>query len=91
MKNLKKYIDDRNRWEAIFGSKPITFPLSQKVVEEIGQSLDCDLSPENLHCDGEISYKEAIKKGNYLNDVLDDLNRYCKSNGLVEPTVYEAW
>ena len=91
MKNLKKYIDDRNRWEAIFGGTPITFPLSQKVVDNIGQSLDSDLSPENLHCDGEISYKEAIKKGNYLNDVLDDLNRYCKSNGLTEPTVYEAW
>jgi len=91
MKNLKKYIDNTNGWNAIFGGPAVTFPLSQKDVDSIGQSLDSELSPENLHCDGEISYKEAIKKGNYFMNVLDELNRYCKSNGLVEPTVYEAW
>lgn len=87
MKNLKNYID----WNAIFDGPAVTFPLSQKDVDSIGRSLDRDLSPENLHCDGEISYKEAIKKGNYFMNVLDELNRYCKSNGLTEPTVYEAW
>jgi len=91
MKNLKKYIDDQNGWNSIFGKPTVSFPLSQKDVDNIGANVDSDLSPEHLTCDGELDYKEAIKKGNYLNDVLDDLKRYCQSNGLTEPTVYEAW
>jgi hypothetical protein len=91
MRKLQKFIDDQNQWRAIFNTAPINFPLSQFHVDDLGKAIDSKLSPENLHQDGERDYREAIRIGNYLNDVLDELNTYCKNNGLNEPTVWEAW
>ena len=89
MKNLKEYIDRRNQWNAIFGSAPTTFPLSQKAVDEIARQLDGDLSPENLHCDGEISVAEANRKYRFYTKVYQELEAYCLKNWLDTPTVYE--
>ena len=91
MQKLKQFIEDQNQWRALFNTAPITFPLSQFHVDDLGKSIDSKLSPENLTCDGERSRTESIRIANYLNDVLDQLNAYCKSNNLVEPTVWEAW
>ena len=91
MRKLQKFIDDQNVWRAIFNTAPVTFPLSQFHVDDLGKAIDSKLSPENLHQDGERDYKEAIRIGNHLNDVLDELNAYCRKNGLNEPTVWEAW
>jgi hypothetical protein len=91
MRKLNQFIQDQNTWKAIFNSPQITFPLSQADVDDLGKAIDSKLSPENLHQDGERDYKEAIRIGNYLNDVLDELNAYCKKNALQEPTVWEAW
>ena len=91
MQKLRKFIDDQNTWRELFNTALITFPLSQTHVNDLGEAIDSKLSPENLHQDGERDYREAIRIGNYLNDVLDELNAYCKQNSLVEPTVWEAW
>ena len=91
MRKLNQFIEDQNTWNSIFNSPEITFPLCQADVDDLGKSIDSKLSPENLHQDGERDYKEAIRIGNYLNDVLDELNAYCKANNLNEPTVWEAW
>ena len=91
MQKLQKFIDDQNSWNAIFGNNPITFPLGQADVDDLARSIDSKLSPENLTCDGERSRPESNRIANYLNDVLDELNTYCKQNSLVEPTVWEAW
>lgn len=32
--------------------------------------IECELSPENLHCDGEISHSAAMKKARVLNAAL---------------------
>ncbi len=85
MRKLQQFIDDQNAWRSIFNTAPITFPLSQAHVDDLGKSIDSKLSPENLHQDGERDYKEAIRIGNYLNDTLDELNAYCKQNRLQEP------
>jgi hypothetical protein len=90
MKNLQDYIDNRNSWNSFFpNSTTITFPLSQKNVDDLAGSLDSDLSPENLHCDGEISQAEAQRKYNYYGRVIKDLENYCLKNWLNTPTVYE--
>ena len=91
MKALQKYIDQHNHWTAFFNSAPITFPLSQTQVNDLANSLDSALSPENLHCDGEISVSEANAKGNRLMHVVDDLEAYCTKNGLTMPMMYETW
>ena len=89
MQNLNKFIDDINTWGGFFNRAPITFPLSQADVDRIAQDLDCKLSPENLHCDGEISNAEANRKYNYYGRVIRDLEKYCLNNWLNTPTIYE--
>ena len=91
MKNLNAYIDNRNTWNSIFGTAPMTFPLTQSNVDSIASSLDGDLSPENLHCDGEISAREAQKKYNYYGRVIQELETYCAKNNLSMPRVYEYY
>jgi hypothetical protein len=89
MRNLQKFIDDQNTWRALFNTAPVTFPLSQLHVNDIAKSLDSKLSPENLHCDGEISVAEANAKYNFYAKVYSDLEQYCRCNSLNTPTVYE--
>jgi hypothetical protein len=89
MRNLQKFIDDQNTWRALFNTAPVTFPLTQLHVNDIAKSLDSKLSPENLHCDGEISVAEANAKYNFYAKVYSDLEQYCRCNSLNTPTVYE--
>ena len=89
MQNLKKFINDQNTWRAIFNTAPVTFPLSQFHVNDLAKSLDSKLSPENLHCDGEISAAEANRKYNFYAKVYRELEQYCTCNSLNTPTVYE--
>ena len=91
-RNLTHYIDNRNNWNSFFPTnKKITFPLSQKNVDDLARSLDGDLSPENLHCDGEISQAEAQRKYNYYGKVIAELEKYCLNNWLNTPVVEEFY
>ena len=91
MKNLQNYIDQKNAWGKFFNSPAITFPLTQSTVDDLARSLDSDLSPENLHCDGEISRAAAQAKYNYYGRVIRELDRYCVNNSLTVPTVHEYY
>ena len=91
MKNLQSYIDQKNAWSNIFGKPGITFPLDQKTVDSLARSLDSDLSPENLHCDGEISQREAQRTYNFYGRVIKELEKYCLNNWLNTPTVHEYY
>ena len=92
MKNLQNYIDNRNQWNSFFpSSTTITFPLTQAEVDDLARSLDGDLSPENLHCDGEISQAEAQRKYNYYGKVIKELENYCLNNWLNTPVVEEFY
>jgi len=89
MQNLTKFIDNQNRWNTMFGTAAINFPLTQNDCNEIAKDLDCKLSPENLHCDGEISVAEANRKYKFYSKVYEELNAYCNLNRLTTPAVYE--
>jgi len=54
MKNLKAYVDQKNRWDTIFGIPALDLTNPQDR-QRIAESIDSDLSPENLTCDGELS------------------------------------
>ncbi|MEL0016818.1 MAG: hypothetical protein VW715_16505 [Rhodospirillales bacterium] len=88
MKNLTAYVEQQNSWNSIFGQAPMTMPLSQSSVESIARSIDSGLSPENLHCDGEISAREAQTKYNRYMRVLNELRSYAQQNSM---TVPEMW
>ena len=72
MKALQDYVDQKNRWNAIFGKAPYSLS-SAKDRQEIASDIDCELSPENLHCDGEISASQARAKYRRLTQVADQL------------------
>ena len=50
---LEQYVDQKNSWGKMFGSKPLSL-LNAKDRQRIAESIDGDLSPENLTCDGEL-------------------------------------
>lgn len=67
MKDLTHYIDNRiNFWNKMTGKTLMTLPLTDSEAQEVADSLSGQLSPENLHCDGEISRAEAQRKYNYF-------------------------
>lgn len=87
---LVDYVKQMNSWNAIFNAEQVNFPLTAEGAQTIASKLDSELSPENLHCDGEITARQAQQKYDFLTLVLDELNIYCDANGLTRPQVYEA-
>jgi hypothetical protein len=54
MKSLKAYVERKNQFSAIFGHHPLDLN-SAADRQKIADSIDGELSPENLTCDGELS------------------------------------
>jgi hypothetical protein len=86
---LEQYIEQENAWSAIFGNAPITFPLSQADADKIASRIDGQLSPENLHCDGEASPQHVRVTYKRLTTAAKELEQYCLDNGLKIPMMYE--
>ena len=77
MKNLQRYLDEKVNFFAKFTGEPeVTLPLSSADVDNVIDSLACNLSPENLHCDGEITRAQAQTKYNFYMRVHRDLERH---------------
>ncbi len=72
MKALQTYIDQKNRWNAIFKGEQFeidTVAGRQRVAD----SIDSALSPENLTCDGELSRTEVNARYKSLTAAAKDL------------------
>ena len=65
MTALQTYIINKNRWNAIFKGEQFELE-SAEGRKRVAQSLDADLSPENLTCDGELSRKEIEMRHRFL-------------------------
>jgi|TARA_B100001094_G_scaffold22124_1_gene18733 hypothetical protein len=87
MKNLEAYIEQKNAWNKIFSIKAINFPLSQANANELMNMIGSELSPENLHCDGEASLTHVRAKAKQLNLVSKQLEQYCLDNWLDTPVL----
>ncbi len=62
-KALKNQIENMNAMSAVFGDDTIDADnLTDDDAQRIFQKIDGGLSPENLHCDGEISRAQAQAK-----------------------------
>ena len=62
---LEQYVEQKNQWAAIFKGRQLSL-LNAKDRQAIANSLDADLSPENLTCDGERPASEVRKRQAYL-------------------------
>jgi len=72
MKAIKQYVEDKNRWNSIFGTAPLSLDNAEDR-QKIAQSLDSALSPENLTCDGELSGAQVRAKHRYLTAAAREL------------------
>jgi hypothetical protein len=69
---LKQYLDRANTLAKLFGDKE--YDLNNVFDRRrLAEKLDCDLSPENLSCDGEVRGKALKHKYTFLTRVLKQL------------------
>jgi hypothetical protein len=69
---LEQYVDQKNRWNAIFGKAPLSL-LKASDRQKIADMIDSDMSPENLTCDGEIRGAQLRAKVAFLERVASEL------------------
>jgi hypothetical protein len=72
MKALQAYIDQKNKWNAMFRGKQYEI-VSKFGRQEVAGMLDADLSPENLTCDGELPRAEVNRRYKELTKVAQEL------------------
>ena len=70
--NIEKYVEQKNSWGKIFGSKPLSL-LNTADRQKIADSIDADLSPENLTCDGELRGSQVQAKYRFLTRCAEEL------------------
>ena len=61
MKALQTFIDQKNKWNAMFRGEQFEIKTAAGR-QRVAQSLDADLSPENLTCDGELPRAEVARR-----------------------------
>ena len=87
MKALQAYIDQKNKWNAMFKGEQFELE-SASGRQRVAQSLDADLSPENLTCDGELSRAEVARCHKMLTACALQLN---KLDPVAAKAIYELY
>ena len=59
MKELIDYVNEKNRWNAMFKGATLLDLNNAADRQRIAESIDSALSPENLSCDGELPYSQV--------------------------------
>ena len=63
--NLEQYVEQKNRFRKLFGEPELSL-LGANDRKIIAEFIDCDLSPENLTCDGEAPAAYVRQKHAFL-------------------------
>jgi hypothetical protein len=74
MSALQAYVDQKNRWNKLFKGKQFEIQTAQGR-QEVANSLDSDLSPENLSCDGELPRNQVQAKYRALSAAAKELQK----------------
>lgn len=92
MQHLSGYIAQRNLWADLFKRPKLDAKdLTPRQMQDLLNSLEADLSPENLTCDGELRGTALRQKERMLNGAVRDLHALAKRHGVIlEKTAY-AW
>jgi hypothetical protein len=84
--SLQKQIDEMNWWSKAKGRPEMDInSLSDDDAQKIYIHIDTGLSPENLHCDGEISRSAAQAKYRKYMSAIKELNK----RGFIARDCYE--
>ena len=74
MKALQAFIDQKNRWNAIFNGEQYEITTA-KGRQRIADMIDSALSPENLTCDGELPRAEVNRRYKELSTAAKQLKK----------------
>jgi hypothetical protein len=77
--NLNEYVEDLNKWRKIWNNRPYSLNVASDR-QSIAESLEGELSPENLTCDGELS--RSVVQARY-----NSLAKVCKELKALDPNV----
>lgn len=61
MQALRKFIDEKNRWNSFFQGEQYEIATAQGR-QRVADMIDSALSPENLTCDGELPRSEVQRR-----------------------------
>jgi len=76
---LEQYVENKNKWRAVFNQKPLSL-LNGADRQAIADSIDSEMSPENLTCDGELPASVVRAK-------MRNLTRCAEELLSIDPTV----
>ena len=71
---LTTYVDRKNAFAKIFGSRQLSLQNAADR-QAIADSIDADLSPENLTCDGELSRSQVQARYKTLTQAAKELRK----------------
>lgn len=74
MKALQAFIDQKNRWNAIFNGEQYEIKTAQGR-QRVADMIDAALSPENLTCDGELPRAEVNRRWKELDTAAKQLRK----------------
>jgi len=69
---IEQYVDQKNQWIVLCKGTKLSL-LNKADRQKIADSLDADLSPENLSCDGELPRAEVQRRYNFLTKAAKEL------------------
>jgi len=72
--SLTAYVDRKNSFAKIFGSRQLSLQNAADR-QAIADSIDSDLSPENLTCDGELSRSQVQARYKALTKAAKELQK----------------
>ena len=62
---IEQYVERKNSFAKLFGTPALSL-LKAEDRQKIADSIDAELSPENLTCDGELSRSQVQARYNFL-------------------------
>jgi hypothetical protein len=80
MKDLIRYVEQKNAWYQLFDKKPNYLDLDKPADRQrIANIIDSELSPENLTCDGELGIAQVRARRAVLVAVAKELLKFDPS------------
>jgi hypothetical protein len=89
---LEQYVAQHNSWNKIFDKAHVDIDIdtmSKLQADDLIRKLDSEMSPENLHCDGELTHSQAQDKYDHLMAVWQDLRSVYYKKQWTLPPVYD--
>jgi hypothetical protein len=69
---IEQYVEQKNEWRKMFNQKVLSL-LNAADRQTIAFSIDADLSPENLTCDGELPRSQVQARYKMLTRAAQEL------------------